>query len=52
MGDEEFRPDIVLLVNGMPLAFVEVKVPNNKNGILAVRDRLFLAVSSPQVNYR
>ena len=51
-GDDEFRPDIVLLINGMPLALVEVKVPNNKNGTLAERDRLLPAVSSPQVNYR
>jgi type I restriction enzyme R subunit len=27
--DEEFRPDITLLINGMPLAFIEVKKPNN-----------------------
>lgn len=33
--DEEFRPDITLLINGMPLVFIEVKKPNNKNGILA-----------------
>lgn len=39
-GDDEFRPDIVLLVNGMPLAFVEVKIPNNKKGMLAERDRI------------
>jgi len=28
-GDEEFRPDITVLINGMPLAFIEVKKPNN-----------------------
>ena len=39
-GDEEFRPDITLLVNGMPLAFIEVKKPNNHEGILAERDRI------------
>lgn len=39
-GDEEFRPDITLLVNGMPLAFIEVKKPNNKEGILAERNRI------------
>ena len=39
-GDEEFRPDIILLINGMPLAFVEVKKPNNKEGVLAERDRI------------
>ena len=39
-GDEEFRPDITLLVNGMPLGFIEVKKPNNQEGILAERDRI------------
>lgn len=39
-GDEEFRPDITLLINGMPLAFIEVKKPNNREGILAERDRI------------
>ena len=39
-GDEEFRPDITLLINGMPLIFIEVKKPNNREGILAERDRI------------
>jgi len=39
-GDEEFRPDIVILINGMPLAFVEVKIPNNKGGVLEERTRI------------
>ncbi|MCA6598243.1 MAG: type I restriction endonuclease subunit R [Pseudanabaena sp. M046S1SP1A06QC] len=39
-GEEEFRPDIVLLINGMPLAFVEVKKPNNREGTIAERDRI------------
>lgn len=30
---EEFRPDIILFINGLPLVFVEVKRPNNKGGI-------------------
>ncbi len=38
--DEEFRPDIILLINGMPLVFIEVKKPNNKNGVLEERDRI------------
>lgn len=38
--DEEFRPDITLLVNGLPLAFIEVKKPNNPDGILAERKRI------------
>jgi len=39
-GDEEFRPDITLLFNGMPLAFIEVKKPNNREGLLAERNRI------------
>lgn len=39
-GDEEFRPDIILLINGMPLAFIEVKKPNNKEGVIAERNRI------------
>ena len=38
--DDEFRPDIILLVNGMPLVFIEVKKPNNQDGILAERERI------------
>lgn len=33
-GDDEFRPDITLLINGLPLVFIEVKKPNNREGIL------------------
>jgi len=32
---ESFRPDITILVNGIPLAFLEVKKPNNTEGIQA-----------------
>ena len=39
-GDDEFRSDITLLVNGMPLVFIEVKKPNNRDGIIAERDRI------------
>lgn len=39
-GEEEFRPDITLLINGIPLIFIEVKKPNNKNGIIAERERI------------
>ena len=38
--DEEFRPDIILLINGLPLVFIEVKKPNNQDGILAEHKRL------------
>lgn len=39
-GDDEFRPDITLLINGMPLVFIEVKKPNNRDGVLAERSRI------------
>ena len=39
-GADEFRPDITILINGLPLAFVEVKKPNNKNGIQAEYRRM------------
>lgn len=39
-GDDEFRPDITLLINGMPLAFIEVKKPNNQEGVLQERNRI------------
>ena len=38
--DEEFRPDITILINGMPLSFIEVKKPNNEDGILAEHKRI------------
>lgn len=39
-GDDEFRPDITLLINGMLVAFIEVKKPNNQEGVLAERERI------------
>lgn len=47
-GDEEFRPDITLLINGMPLVFIEVKKPNNREGILAERDRVNKRFQNPK----
>lgn len=38
--EDEFRPDITILINGMPLAFIEVKKPNNLEGILAEHKRM------------
>ena len=38
--DDEFRPDITLLINGIPLAFIEVKKPNNQDGILSEHKRI------------
>ena len=42
-GDDEFRPDITLLINGMPLAFIEVKKPNNQEGVIAEKNYSFSA---------
>lgn len=39
-GEEEFRPDITVLINGMPLVFIEVKKPNNKQGVIDERNRI------------
>lgn len=39
-GEDEFRPDITVFVNGLPLSFFEVKKPNNHEGIKAERDRI------------
>ena len=47
-GDEEFRPDITLLINGMPLVFTEVKKPNNRDGILAERNRMNARLHNPK----
>lgn len=46
--EEEFRPDIILLINGMPLAFIEVKKPNNREGILAERNRINTRFKNPK----
>lgn len=47
-GDEEFRPDITLLINGLPLVFIEVKKPNNREGILAERNRINTRFQNPK----
>ena len=39
-GQDEFRPDITLFVNGLPLCFVEVKKPNNHGGMVAESIRM------------
>ncbi|KYG85251.1 restriction endonuclease subunit R [Roseivirga seohaensis] len=38
--DDSFRPDIIILINGMPLSFIEVKKPNNLDGIQAEHKRM------------
>ena len=39
-GDDNFSPDIVVLINGIPLSFIEVKRQNNREGILTERSRM------------
>lgn len=39
-GSDSFRPDITIFVNGLPLAFIEVKIPDNKQGIQAEHRRM------------
>lgn len=39
-GEDNFRPDVIVLINGMPVVFIEVKKPNNKNGVIAERSRI------------
>lgn len=36
---DNFRPDITCFVNGLPLAFIEVKKPNNHDGMIAEFER-------------
>lgn len=47
-GEDEFRPDITLLLNGMPLVFVEVKKPNNPGGVLQERERMDRRHANPK----
>ncbi|MCM1210284.1 MAG: DEAD/DEAH box helicase family protein [Blautia sp.] len=35
-----FRPDVTILINGMPLSFLEVKKPNNDGGIQKEFERM------------
>ena len=37
---DEFRPDITVFINGIPLAFIEVKKPNNQGGMVAEMERM------------
>lgn len=38
--EDEFRPDITLFINGLPLVFIEVKRPNNADGMIAESTRM------------
>lgn len=45
-GEDNFRPDVIMLINGMPLSFIEVKRQNNRDGILAERERMMRRFSN------
>ena len=45
--EDEFRPDVTVFVNGLPLSFIEVKKPNNPEGIKAERDRINTRFKNP-----
>ncbi|EPB6687179.1 TPA: type I restriction endonuclease subunit R [Vibrio alginolyticus] len=47
-GDDSFRPDITLLINGLPLVFIEVKKPANKEGVLAEHKRIEERFQNPK----
>ncbi|QVK06541.1 HsdR family type I site-specific deoxyribonuclease [Mycoplasma mycoides] len=38
--NEEFRPDITLFINGLPLVLIEVKKPNNQNTLVEEQKRM------------
>lgn len=39
-GQDNFRPDITLFINGLPLVFIDVKKPNNHGGMVAESERM------------
>lgn len=50
-GEDEFRPDITLLVNGMPLAFIEAKKRMNPGGVLEERARMDRRHANPKFRH-
>lgn len=49
-GDKDganYRPDITLFINGLPLAFIEVKKENNHKGITAETERMKERFANP-----
>jgi type I restriction enzyme, R subunit len=45
---DNYRPDITIFVNGLPLAFIEVKKENNHKGIQAETERMKQRFVNPQ----
>ncbi|WFQ92511.1 type I restriction endonuclease [Mycoplasma feriruminatoris] len=40
INDDEFIPDLTLFINGLPLVFIELKKPNNKNTLIDEQKRM------------
>ena len=47
-GKHRFRPDITLFINGLPLAFVELKSSESRDGILPEYDRMTNRIGKPE----
>lgn len=47
---EEFRPDVNILLNGIPIGFIEAKKPNNHNGIREEFDRMEVRLKNRAFN--
>ncbi|EOA07066.1 Type I restriction modification system endonuclease (R) subunit, HsdR [Mycoplasma yeatsii 13926] len=45
-GDDSFRPDITLFINGLPLVNIEVKIPNNSETINAEHERMLYRIQN------
>lgn len=46
-NNQGFRPDITILINGIPMGFVEVKKPNNQFGLKKEYDRMEYRLKNP-----
>jgi len=44
--EDEFKPDITVFVNGLPLSFIEVKKPNKAEGIISERNRMLMRMKN------
>ena len=50
-GEDNFRPDITLLINGLPLVIIEVKKRMNPGGILEERRRMDRRHANPKFRH-
>lgn len=50
-GEDVFRPDISVLINGMPLGLIEVKKRMNLGGVLAERERMNRRHANPKFRH-